>query len=71
MLSEGATSALDASVLGMGCPNQIRTQQTKRRERRTEQRDGRGESDGKYAAKRNNRHQMPGKGTKKRENERK
>ncbi len=76
MLSEGATSALDASKTGrcFGWDVRIRfgrnrqrdgrggrSEETgeadgaKRRERRTEQRDGKGESDGKYAAKRDNR----------------
>lgn len=58
MLSEGATSALDASKTGRCLGWDVRI-----RFGRNRQRDGRGESDGKYAAKRNNRHQMPGKGT--------
>ena len=63
MLSEGATSALDASKAGRCFGWDVRIRFGRKR-----QRDGRGESDGKYAAKRNNRHQMPGKVTKKREN---
>lgn len=73
MLSEGATSALDASKTGRCFGRDVRIKFGRNR-----QRDGRGgrnketgeanlrvrrgESDGKYAAKRNNRHQMPGKG---------
>lgn len=74
MLSKGATSALDASKTGRCFGRDVRIRFGRNRQRdgrggrnketgEANLRDRRGESDGKYAAKRNNRHQMPGKGT--------